>query len=102
MIFPNSQELKENGKISWLDFCDHYIINIWEEQNVVEDPSKEDLAQDFIVYLDSENKTKTRCSKPGSQLSPEQLKGPHGFFEPQRSEINFRMLLGWCHDEVLQ
>lgn len=32
------------GKILWLDFCGHYIINIWEEQNVIEDPSKERLA----------------------------------------------------------
>lgn len=37
-----------NGKISWLDFCERYIINIQEEQNLIEDPSKEQLAQDVV------------------------------------------------------
>lgn len=37
-----------NSQISWLDFCEHYIINIWQEKNVIEDPSKERLAHDFV------------------------------------------------------
>lgn len=83
-----------NSKISWLDFSEHYIIKIWEEQNVIKDPSKEWLAQDFVPSFswDSENKIKIRCNKPGPQLSPEQLKGPPGFSEPQRLEIDFRAL----------
>lgn len=48
-----------NGKISWLDFCD-YIINIWEEQNVIEDLSRERLAQDFVMGTASLATLKTK------------------------------------------
>lgn len=49
-----------NGKISWLDFCEHYIINIWEEQNVIEDLSRERLAQDFVMGTASLATLKTK------------------------------------------
>lgn len=37
-----------NGKISQVDFCEYYVKDIREEQNVIEDGSKEWLAQNFL------------------------------------------------------
>lgn len=49
-----------NGKISWLNFCGHYMINIWEEQILIEEPSKEQLAQDVVSGTASLGNLKTK------------------------------------------
>lgn len=72
MILPSFQELMVNGKISWFDFCEHYIINIWEQQNATEDPSKQRLAriQDFIRGVASPGTLRTKYRPDATSQHP--------------------------------